>query len=1014
MSAVAAEVVVTFDRETDAPAAGCAALVSTGGRSLGSGAACDWNAAADQLTIRLGSGAALSAGDNITFLGTIGAKDKNSLFVTSSHRVVSLAQAQLVAPPQINSCGATSLLLSAAASSGGAGQPLNFSWAVSPADSSPLAALVAAAADSTLLVPAGNMSNGQAYTFSVTVRNVDGYSSTASRTVTKVDDTQRPTVSIVNPAPLATFAYKPTTLQGSVSFSACASDRQLAFAWTSSPALPGLATNGRDLFLPAYTMQAGVSYVLSLRASLLAPPHSSSTSTIAVNVAASAPQARIAGGSRQVAVTDAVRLDASASVDRDVGNSTDALTFTWTCREQQGNGTSGCIDGNSGGLLVLPPTAVVDLPPNTFATGRRYSLAVTVTKAPLSDEASVTLSVTTGAPPLVAISPLGVRAVNPSGKLVLQCTASSRLVDKTVGYSWSAVGGSGALTLDDSTLLSARSSRFLVVAPNVLQPGEQYTFRCTATDRDGVQGFAELTAPVNAPPRVGTLRVWPESGMAVNTSFTLRADSWSDDPADYPLSYRFSYYIGTDSHDDVFLGAAALLNTLDAARVNQLNETSNVTFVVRVSDALGAVATASYTVQVVPANVVDVSAFATSYLDSSVADARANGNLDEMAAGINLIASVMNGAGGGLVDEATRAGLQAALLGVLQQAAANVSLLPADVAELQISAVSSIVVDGVQRQDDQRGAMEHVRQLLQSADGSSDTVSRGVGGLLDGVLRSLATNGSAVPLEVAQGVYETASALFEAQLSGQVCGETGARLQAERVHMLSQRSPLLAAPLSFADGGLVTFGTMSEAASADGCFTVQALVVGYDLHRDASSRKRNAPADAALPDSVGSVVSVNVFPNTVDNVNITFALSDADFAQLANTTAVGAVCRYRDGVTSDWVSDESCAFVGLQADTRRVTCHCTHLTDFSVKPVKKEPTGKAQPTPVEEPTLSAKDLIIIIVPVGVAIIGIVVATITAALCMRRMRSRSLMVAPNDNEHTSRDEFTSEQDKPAVK
>lgn len=112
--------------------------------------------------------------------------------------------------------------------------------------------------------------------------------------------------------------------------------------------------------------------------------------------------------------------------------------------------------------------------------------------------ASVATSVTVGDGTLPVVRLLGIRAlaVNPTQKVTLLAEVSST-APATLRTQWSS---SPPLNLTDSSVSATQSSSVsLVLQPNALQPGLNYTFRLTAQDIHGA-AFAEMSVPAAAAP----------------------------------------------------------------------------------------------------------------------------------------------------------------------------------------------------------------------------------------------------------------------------------------------------------------------------------------------------------------------------------------------------------------------------------------------------------------------------------------------------------------------------------
>ncbi|KAL9645869.1 hypothetical protein ABK040_003599 [Willaertia magna] len=83
---------------------------------------------------------------------------------------------------------------------------------------------------------------------------------------------------------------------------------------------------------------------------------------------------------------------------------------------------------------------------------------------------------------------------------------------------------------------------------NLLVDGYNYDFQLTVKEYNYIlqqtfTSWVDIKIKVNQPPTLGQLDVWPSSGLAATTVFTLTASSFIDpDSWDYPLLYAFGYF----------------------------------------------------------------------------------------------------------------------------------------------------------------------------------------------------------------------------------------------------------------------------------------------------------------------------------------------------------------------------------------------------------------------------------------------------------------------------------------
>ncbi|XP_028416899.1 polycystic kidney disease protein 1-like 2 [Dendronephthya gigantea] len=80
------------------------------------------------------------------------------------------------------------------------------------------------------------------------------------------------------------------------------------------------------------------------------------------------------------------------------------------------------------------------------------------------------------------------------------------------------------------------------IKPYSLHPGKKYILSFRATRASGVFGEMRHTMLVNTPPKNGNCSIFPFSGLAAQTNFTISCENWID--KDAPLSYEFFYETG--------------------------------------------------------------------------------------------------------------------------------------------------------------------------------------------------------------------------------------------------------------------------------------------------------------------------------------------------------------------------------------------------------------------------------------------------------------------------------------
>lgn len=268
--------------------------------------------------------------------------------------------------------------------------------------------------------------------------------------------------------------------------------------------------------------------------------------------------ASIGGGNTAVGEGSAVTLDASRSFDPDGGG--DPLSFQWSCvpppaliAHAAAAATSGAQAGPcqtaDGAPLVLAPAALLTLRLLGAPSGANYTLSVFVSAGERTATASAWLTVFAGKRlPVISLAgpPAGARA-NPDAKLTLKATVVSA-DPASLSVAWTVVSVSppppAPFNLNESAA-TPLDSPSLVISPGRLPPRSTVVLRLFANDTGG-NSTAEATVAVSGTPfsslpgqALGAVAVHPRQGTGLNTTFSLRAENWTD--TDLPLSYAFYY-----------------------------------------------------------------------------------------------------------------------------------------------------------------------------------------------------------------------------------------------------------------------------------------------------------------------------------------------------------------------------------------------------------------------------------------------------------------------------------------
>jgi len=551
-----------------------------------SASTCSWSDSATVLAYVQGAaGTCVRPGDSV---GLLSAKVKAKCQVakcsafdqwkTASGSVVIAAPVAAVppavsvsAPRVLGSCAA--LLLDVSGSTGSGGRPwTNSSIAVFSTKGTDVVELRSYLLTLTDLtpphpIPSRLFQKGTNYNFVVKLCNFLGACNEQLRPVLVLNDTV-PSVALPGPA-LRTVSRKDTVLLSSAAFlSTCDgghSSAGLVYKWSislggvESISLLSASKDPSKYLLPAYSLQAGSFYQVTLSVSAAGSVQSSSAS-VQVYVKTGAVLAAIGGGLvRTMRVSGTIEVDASASYDEDVSGTAQGLLFTWSCVQVSPTFNSSCAGAFDEGLLLSASSSRFQLAAKATAAGVECRVTVVVTDAQLvrSAEMSAWVSVLPALAPVVTVSSINLpasRVINAGTPLQLVGTLSVP----------ASTGGNATWVVDDSSVdlgalalfplvhtIAAHSTPsstekeisktvYMAIPANSLPSGVTLTFSFVgAIPYQGRRSSASVTITINSPPTQGSFYVAPASGVELVESFTFVALQWVD--PDLPISYQFSY-----------------------------------------------------------------------------------------------------------------------------------------------------------------------------------------------------------------------------------------------------------------------------------------------------------------------------------------------------------------------------------------------------------------------------------------------------------------------------------------
>jgi hypothetical protein len=332
---------------------------------------------------------------------------------------------------------------------------------------------------------------------------------------------------------------QPLLLEATVTLPSCvatATDSKVTYVWSVykdlayQSDLVSTALNPKTFALPAYSLLSSNIYTVVLTATQPPDHNSSYTDYVGVTVAPAGVVVAVSGGRRAVSATTVV-IDAGSTSDLDDPLCGAAcLQLTWVCSQISPDFGSPC------DLAVLTPSAatlVVDL----SAIHQPMSLQFTVFGTSSLSGQSASASIVIDVVPAVVMPSVSLASTlskyNPGDRIVLSGTVDG---DSPVTVAWSADGvdlSTKALSPLLTTLGAGKSVVSVAFAPNLFTVGQSYTLTLSAVYSGGLLSSAAASSSVvvrlNSAPSQGTVAVDPSSGAALNTSFFVCTQHWTDD-----------------------------------------------------------------------------------------------------------------------------------------------------------------------------------------------------------------------------------------------------------------------------------------------------------------------------------------------------------------------------------------------------------------------------------------------------------------------------------------------------
>jgi hypothetical protein len=504
------------------------------------------------------------------------------------------------------------------------------------------------------------------YSFTVRLCNFLGACAQDSFSI-KIISSSLPPVTILRVTPAEMTRSQPLSLRAFVQKTNCnesISLNDLQFNWTiarkSKLNAPDILENSiksssRDdsrFTLSPYALQSNESYVISLRMTYLS---GSSATSILVKVLTGRLLAVIAGNDQQKIRSGELHiLDGSESYDEDHNNGNSAvssagLKYLWSCQPISSSPTTtSCLQVFQSSLFLSSlHSSSLKLIANESSANTTVQITLTVSDLTTRRTAStaITMSVLPRLYPVITLSTaVAATKMNPSESLRIIANISLPSVGLSGNISWQSIPSLSLISIAATPISlsfhqSVNSSSvvfYLVILPNSLFPGQQYSFGLRCQLNENIITTNYISVVVNAPPSSGSFLVDPESGTAFVDVFHFTCNNWVD--TDLPLSYQFSYRSPT--------GVNLIMKTVSPLSYSSTvlpegkkngNNQKEVICVGEVYDSLDANTTGFHSVQVNSLLHVNVSGLVSTFLDPRNAI-----DLDDLLLGANLASSLLN------------------------------------------------------------------------------------------------------------------------------------------------------------------------------------------------------------------------------------------------------------------------------------------------------------------------------------------------------------------------------------
>lgn len=815
--------------------------------------------------------------------------------------------------------------------------------------------------------------------FSAVATNFVGTASPATPSTVLYTAEQLPQVYLLGARAREVRRAEALLLRGRLALPVQQSKREIAaaecstatFRWSveqcSESVCPTLDEETRDslqLYVAPESLSFGHNYTLRLDVTFVEEVGQPTTSSfVDLHVADLTLEVAIAGGDRVLSRQRSIALSAEIlkPSTADLPQNGATVAYRWNCRQQSGHACTKA----GGELLVLQDTEALQLAPESLPPGDYFFSViarVNVTTAEgeeeeLSSSDRISLRILRRDQTEVRLRRLGDSdrhnprlplalsvAVGPTDTIVPEQMIASR--------QWSVADGDISLISGETTLSENNEGVELVLAPRVLHGGAVYRFRVDAMQAGLLEGEAELSVEVNAPPSGGRVLVFPSVGDSA-TPFRFQASGATDSEEDMPLSYIFGVVPAdctaeerVQQQDTPYPTPGGvcpfvpLSNQLDVSSFEAFLPAGSYFPAVEVSDRLGASSRfVSQSLLVVTSSCATDSAALNTQLTALVDSAEAFlclGDFDAVRQLVNVASSAVL-----CVDFPLDAELEqlysARLLPLLGEVEARTATteLYLDGRVKSLLQESRVRLQSFSSRSSRASFLEDLRAALAAAADLGFARDDGAGAALKSLSRALEAN---VPLEASDALTESVQSLARGALRQRYCNNVASLLEASGVRLSARRrsSTLLNGETLTTPTGAVgaqpsTFTLplgISNNLGGAGCLDYAVTQYSVTPYRPAEAQPQlllTPTSDLSFSSGDGNEVSVSGLEQPI---RITLAKSlAAELEAQSLPSSFSRRCAFWNSATQQW-SSEGCTLTG--EDDGHYFLEASHLTSFSV------------------------------------------------------------------------------------